>query len=235
MSLRRILAQIWCLPRQKETQPLARNVWLGLLLALALFARAGAVEAAEERVLVALGDSLTAGYGLAREHAFPRQLERALRKRGHRVRVVNAGVSGDTTSAGLARLDWAVPENAQAVIVELGANDALRGQDPEQAFSALDEIIARLKARGLAVLLVGMEAPRNMGADYVKAFEDIYPRLVKKHGVLLYPFFLDGVAGSSELNLEDGLHPKAKGVAAIVERILPHVERLLNGLNKNPV
>ena len=179
---------------------------------------------------MAFGDSLTAGYGLRREDAFPLQLERALRAKGREVKVVNAGVSGDTTSAGLARLDWAVPNEAAAVIVELGANDALRGQDPDQAYRALDQIISKLKGRGAAVLLAGMEAPRNMGPEYGKAFNAIYPRLAKAHGVALYPFFLEGVAGRPELNLADGIHPTGPGIAVIVKRMLPHIETLLDGL-----
>ena len=206
-----------------------RLIGLACMLAIVVLAVSGAARASEQTVLVALGDSLTAGYGLAAQDAFPQQLQRALKKRGRQVEVVNAGVSGDTTRGGLARLDWAVPKNASAVILELGANDALRGQDPEHAFAALDEIISKLKGRGLAVLLAGMEAPRNLGAEYTKAFNGIYPRLAQKHGLSLYPFFLEGVAGEPQLNLADGLHPTAEGIARIVELILPHVERLLDG------
>ncbi len=228
MRLTSILAQIWCAAMSIETRPLARVAVFTCLLALCTVLPVGA-SAADRTVLVAFGDSLTAGYGLAAKDAFPRQLERALAARGRQVKVINAGVSGDTTSAGLARLDWAVPKDAQAVIVELGANDALRGQDPKQAYAALDAIIAELKGRGLAVLLAGMEAPRNMGEAYGQEFNGIYQRLAEKHDVALYPFFLKGVAGSPDLNLPDGIHPTGPGVALIVEKMLPHVEKLLDG------
>src|SRR5262249_34588995 len=147
--------------------------------------------------------------------AFPAQLERALKARGHRVEVVNAGVSGDTTAAGLERFNWAVPEKTDAVILELGANDALRGLDPALAKANLDRIITAIKAGGAEVLLAGMVAPGNMGEDYRHAFNGIYPALAGKHGVLLYPFFLDGVALDVRLNLSDGMHPNPNGVAEI--------------------
>jgi acyl-CoA thioesterase-1 len=229
MRLTSILAQIWCGAMSIETRPSARAALIACLLALCA-ALPGAALAADRMVLVAFGDSLTAGYGLAAKDAFPRQLERALAARGRQVKVVNAGVSGDTTSAGLARLDWAVPKDANAVIVELGANDALRGQDPKQAYAALDAIVTALKGRGLAVLLAGMEAPRNMGEAYGQEFNGIYKRLAEKHDVALYPFFLEGVAGAPNLNLPDGIHPTGPGVALIVERIVPHVEKLLDGV-----
>lgn len=193
-----------------------------------LFAAPARASAASEIVLVAFGDSLTAGYGIAPEQSFASQLETVLKARGHKVRVVNAGVSGDTTAAGLARLDWSVPKGANAVIVELGANDALRGLDPAKARANLDTIVTRLKQKGLTVLLAGMLAPRNLGPDYVKAFNSIYADLGAKHGVPVYPFFLEGVAGKSALTLPDGLHPNPKGVAEIVEKILPSVEDLLD-------
>lgn len=177
--------------------------------------------------LVVLGDSLSAGFGLGAGESFPDQLGAELRARGHEVTMVNAGVSGDTASGGLSRLDWAVPEDADAVIVELGANDALRGIDPGVTEKALDGILTRLGERGMPVLLAGMLAPPNMGADYAEAFNGIYARLAEKHEVLLYPFFLDGVAAEAALNLEDGMHPNAQGIAVIVERILPTVEELL--------
>ncbi len=223
------LAQIWCLAGAVKTRPLARGLLLALLLAAAALA-GGPARAAKTTVLVAFGDSLTAGLGLKARDAFPRQLQRAIEARGRAVTVVDAGVSGDTTTAALARLDWAVPRDADAVIVELGANDALRGQDPEQAYAALDKIITRFKGRGLAVLLAGMQAPPNMGAEYADAFNPIYARLAKKHDVALYPFFLEGVAGAPKLNQSDGIHPTARGVERIVEGILPYVERLLDGL-----
>jgi acyl-CoA thioesterase-1 len=177
--------------------------------------------------IVVFGDSLVAGFQLKESDAFPAQLERALKARGHVVEVVNAGVSGDTTASGLERLAWTVPERTDAVIVELGANDALRGLDPARAKENLDKIVAALKARSAEVLLAGMLAPRNMGAEYTRAFDAIYPALAGKHGVLLYPFFLDGVALDGNLNLGDGMHPNARGVAEIVRRILPTVEELI--------
>jgi acyl-CoA thioesterase I len=184
--------------------------------------------------LVALGDSLTAGYGLPGEAAFPAVLERALRAKGYAVSIANAGVSGDTTSGGLARLDWSIPDGTDGVILELGANDMLRGIDPNIPRQALDEILARLRERGIPVLLTGMYASRNLGPDYVARFEAIFPDLAKKHGVPLYPFFLDGVAGVRELTLPDGLHPTAKGVQVVVERILPTVERFAAQLAARP-
>ena len=184
--------------------------------------------------LVALGDSLTAGYGLPGEAAFPAVLERALRAKGYAVSITNAGVSGDTTSGGLARLDWSVPDGTDGVILELGANDMLRGIDPNIPRQALDEILARLRERGIPVLLAGMYASRNLGAEYVARFEAIFPDLAKKYGVPLYPFFLDGVAGVRELALPDGLHPTAKGVQVIVERILPTVVGFVAQLAARP-
>lgn len=183
--------------------------------------------------LVVLGDSLTAGYGLPAEAAFPSVLERALRGKGHNVSIVNGGVSGDTASAGLARLDWTIGEGADGVIVELGANDALRGVNPATTKTALNDIVTRLKARNIPVMLAGMYAPRNMGPDYVAQFDAIHPDLAKTHGLVLYPFFLDGVAGRRDLNLPDGIHPTAKGVNEIVIRILPTVERFLDRIHRS--
>lgn len=182
--------------------------------------------------IVALGDSLTAGYGLKEAEAFPAQLEAALKKRGLDVTVANAGVSGDTAAGGLARLDWSVPDGTDAVILALGANDMLRGIDPAQTRKALDEAIARLTARKIEVLVAGMRAAPNLGADFSEKFDKIYPELAARHGVLLHKFFLDGVAGQRELNLPDGLHPTAKGVSILVERILPSVESLIERVNK---
>lgn len=178
-------------------------------------------------VIVALGDSLTAGLGLPQDHSFPAQLEAALKARGHDVTVIDAGVSGDTAAAGLKRLDWALPDNASAVIIELGANDALQGLPPEGTKAALAKIIERAQAKGLPVLLTGMEAPRNMGKDYVEEFAVIFPDLAARYDVLLYPFFLDGVALDDGLMQADGIHPNGKGVTRIVEGILPKVEELL--------
>lgn len=177
--------------------------------------------------LLVLGDSLTAGYGLPLNDAFPAQLETALRKRGIEVTVVNAGVSGDTTAGGRARLDWVLASRPTAVIIELGANDGLRGIAPSATADNLDAIMGQLKRQRIPVLLAGMYAPANLGRDYGEAFKTLYPRLAKAHKSLLYPFFLDGVAGVAELNQDDGIHPNAKGVAVIVERILPAVLKLL--------
>ncbi len=185
--------------------------------------------AAEQRLvrLAAFGDSLTAGHELTRAQAFPAVLEKALRERGHTVEVLNAGVSGDTTSAALARLDWSIPEGTEGVIVELGANDALRGIDPAVPRKALTEILQRFKDRKIPVLFTGMLAPPNYGPEYAAKFNAIYPDLAKQFDVPLYPFFLDGVAGDAKLNFADGIHPTAAGVEVIVARILPEVEALI--------
>ncbi len=180
--------------------------------------------------VVVLGDSLSAGYGLPAAAAFPARLQTALRAKGIAVDIDNAGVSGDTSSGGLGRLDWSVPGGTDAVIVELGANDALRGVDPDLTRKALGEIIQRLQARHISVLLCGMLAPPNYGADYAARFNAIYPDLAKQFGVPLYPFFLDGVAADAALNQADGMHPTAAGVDRIVERILPAVEAFLGGI-----
>jgi acyl-CoA thioesterase I len=185
---------------------------------------------AETRTILALGDSLTAGLGLDANYAFPAQLEKALKAKGHDVTIINAGISGDTAAQGLARVDWVLTDDVDAVIVELGANDALRGLPPQQAEAALDDIIARVKAKGLPVLIAGMKAPPNLGPDYVAAFDGIYPRLAEKHGAVLYPFFLDGVAAQAKLNQADGIHPTAEGIALIVERMLPVVEPFITSI-----
>lgn len=200
---------------------------LGVLMtAPATQARAESPQPAPVKI-VAFGDSLTAGYMLPPPEAFPAQLAAALKARGHNVEIANAGVSGDTTAAGLERFDWSVPEGTDAVILELGANDALRGIDPATARTNLDAILAKLKARNIDVLLAGMSAPKNWGADYSDEFNVIYQDLSTKYGTLLYPFFLEGIALKPELNLSDGLHPTGKGVAVIVERILPSAEALV--------
>ena len=178
--------------------------------------------------LVVLGDSLTAGYGLPADAAFPVKLEKALHAKGVKVDVLNAGVSGDTTSGGRDRLDWSIPDGTEAVIVELGANDAMRGLDPKVAKGALEDIIKRLQARKIAVMLAGMYAPRNFGPEYAARFDPIYGELAKAYDVPLYPFFLDGVASEAKLNLPDGIHPTAEGVDVIVARILPSVESFLS-------
>jgi acyl-CoA thioesterase I len=182
--------------------------------------------------LVALGDSLSAGYNLPQEAAFPVALERALKAKSYKVEIVNAGVSGDTSSGGLDRLDWSVPDGTDGVILELGANDMLRGLDPAGTRKNIEAIVERLKSRNIPVMLAGMYASRNLGPDYVQKFDSIYPDIAKKHDLVLYPFFLDGVAGDRSLNLPDGMHPTAKGVEIIVERILPSVESFLARLSQ---
>ena len=174
--------------------------------------------------IVVLGDSLSAGLGLPGAAAFPARLQKALEDRGVDVEISNAGVSGDTTSGGRDRLDWSVPDGTEGVIVELGANDALRGIDAKITRNALAEIVSRLKARGIAVMLCGMLAPPNYGSDYASQFNAIYPDLAKSFGVPLYPFFLDGVAADAKLNQADGMHPTAEGVDIIVNKILPMVQ-----------
>ena len=177
--------------------------------------------------MVVLGDSLSAGLGLPAAAAFPAKLQKSLKDKGIGVDMTNAGVSGDTSSGGRDRLDWSIPEGTEAVIVELGANDALRGIDPAVTRSALSDILTRLKARGIAVLLCGMLAPPNYGHDYADRVNAIYPDLAKSFDVPLYPFFLNGVAADAKLNQADGIHPTAEGVDIIVQSILPSVEALL--------
>ena len=182
--------------------------------------------------VAALGDSLTAGYGLPEKDGFVPRLQAALAARGIEAQIENAGVSGDTASGGLARLDWSVPQGSNAVILELGANDMLRGIDTRVTRDALDSIMRRLAQRHIAVLLCGMRSAPNLGMDYGRAFESIYPELAAKYGALLYPFFLDGVAGNLALVQHDGLHPSAAGVDVIVARILPKVEELIARVRK---
>lgn len=203
-----------------------RQIAAGLILFLAV---CGAISSAraEPFKIVGFGDSLMAGFGLGPGEGFTDKLQAALRAKGHDVTVANAGVSGDTTSGGLARLDWSVPDGTQLVILELGANDMLRGVAPDIAGKNLDEMMGKLKQRNIAVLLAGMRAAPNLGADYLTAFDAIFPDLAAKYGVPLYPFFLDGVAGQPGLQLEDGLHPNARGVDLMVERILPTVEKAI--------
>jgi acyl-CoA thioesterase-1 len=177
--------------------------------------------------LVALGDSLTTGLGLPAAAAFPAKLAAALKAKGIAVDIVDAGVSGDTAANGLARLDWAVPEETGAVIVALGANDMLRGIDPAQTRKALDGILQRLSERRIPVLLAGMRAAPNLGAEFGKRFNAIYPELAAKHAVLLHPFLLDGIAANAALNQRDGIHPTAAGVDRMVAGILPKVEELV--------
>lgn len=185
-------------------------------------------KAAEDGItLVVVGDSLSAGYGLPAEDAFPAKLERTLQDRGYAVRVENAGVSGDTTAGGRARLGWAIGNNPGGVILELGANDALRGLDPERAYENLAAMLSDLQAKGIPVLLAGMKAPPNMGEDYAREFDAVYTRLADAFDVVFYPFFLDGVAGTPSLNQDDGIHPTAEGVDVIVTRVMSEVEALL--------
>ncbi len=214
----------------KLQRPSLRQIVFLCLLCLASHLSLSATPARgadKEITIIAYGDSLTAGFRLPGDKAFPAQLEEALRAKGHNVRVINAGVSGDTASGGLARLDWSLPEEGDAVILELGANDALRGIDPKITQKALDTIIQKLKAKGYAVLLTGMKAPLGFGLGYVRSFSSIFTTLAKKHDLILYPFFLEGVALKPKLSLPDGLHPNAEGVAVITKNILPSVEKLI--------
>lgn len=217
--------------RKVVTKPSVLRVLSGtmVVLGLAIFSSTTsfAQDEAEPVKLVAFGDSLTAGYQLPPEDAFPVKLEKALQEKGYNITVVNAGVSGDTSTGGLARLDWSVGDDVDGVILELGANDALRGLDPKITRKNLDTMLERLGSRNIPVLVAGMLAPPNMGEQYGEAFNSIYGDLSEKHGVLLYPFFLDGVAATPDLNLGDGMHPTGEGVSIIVEKILPSVEMLI--------
>jgi len=206
---------------------------LGMVLMAAgtAFAQTSAIRETRPIKMVVLGDSLSAGLGLSASSAFPARLQKSLEAKGIAVDMLNAGVSGDTTSGGRDRLDWSVPEGTEAVILELGANDALRGIDPRVTRAALTDILTRLKARRIAVLLCGMVAPPNYGSDYSARFNAIYPELAKSFGVPLYPFFLEGVASDARLNQADGLHPTAEGVDMIVKNILPTVEAFLGTMS----
>ena len=186
--------------------------------------------AAQRPALMILGDSLVAGHGLPQGEAFPDILGQMLQNDGFDVRIINAGVSGDTTAGGLARLDWSLADNPDAAIVVLGGNDLLRGLDPSASYANLDKIIERLKARNISVLLAGMRAPRNLGVDYANEFDAIYQRLADRHDVLFYPFFLDGVALQPMMNLADGMHPNQAGISYIAINILPQVKRLLSDM-----
>lgn len=181
--------------------------------------------------IVAFGDSLTAGYNLPQAAAFPTQLEKALRAKGFDVEIINAGVSGDTTTSAMARLDWSIPDGTDGVIMELGANDALRGVDPGLTENNFRIMLQKLQDRGIPVLLAGMLAPRNMGENYVKLFDGMYRPLAAQFNATYYPFFLQGVAGDPKLNLGDGIHPNAEGVAVIVKNILPTVEDFLKQIS----
>jgi acyl-CoA thioesterase-1 len=204
----------------------------GLHIAVIVVSLVFAVTAnASTITLVGFGDSLMAGYQLAPGDGFPEKLQTALRAKGLDVSVSNAGVSGDTTTGGLARIDWSVPDDTDGVILELGANDALRGISPEESEKNLDKMIARLKERGIAVFLAGMIAPPNMGGDYAARFNPIYEKLAKKHGVALYPFFLDGVALDAALKLDDGMHPNTKGVETMVEKMVPAITQFIGTIS----
>jgi acyl-CoA thioesterase-1 len=215
------------------TELCLRSLVLGVAAGVLLTTGTAAAQAPANKPikLVVLGDSLSAGHGLPVDTAFPVRLQKALKDKGIEVDMVNAGVSGDTTSGGLARLDWSVAEGTQAVILELGANDALRGIDPKIPRAALEQILARLKARNIAVLLCGMLAPPNFGTDYSAQFNAIYPDLAEAFKVPLYPFFLQDVAGDARLNQADGIHPTAEGVDIIVKAILPSVEAFLGAMS----
>ena len=210
------------------TSTLSKLSLAWLLAGLAALAVATQSARADTVTIMALGDSLTAGFGLAPGEGFPAQLETALQEAGYDVAVLDAGVSGDTTSGGLARLDWALTPETDAVIVQLGGNDALRGIDPSVTEQSLEGILTSLQDRELPTLLAGMLAPPNMGAAYGERFNPVFARLAERYGTVYYPFFLDGVAAQPDLNLPDGIHPTAEGIGLIVERILPYVEDLIS-------
>ena len=199
------------------------NVWLAI---------GQPIWAADPPVILALGDSLTAGFGLAQPDSFTVQLEAALAKAGTVAKIKNAGVSGDTSAGGRARLAWALAEKPDAVMIELGANDGLRGLNPKRTEANLDAIIAMAKAQGLLVLLTGMRAPPNLGVEYGEEFNSLFARLARKHEVLFYPFFLEGVAALPTLNQADGIHPNGQGVAEIVRRLVPIVEKLITQVGR---
>ena len=187
-------------------------------------------QALATTTILVLGDSLTAGYGLDPGQSMPDKLQTTLRAKGHDVTLINAGVSGDIAAQGAARLEWALTDDVKAVIVELGANDALRGLDPSQAEAALHQIMDILKQRKLPALILGMKAPPNLGADYAVKFDGIYPKLATDYGAALYPFYLEGVAAIPELNQPDGIHPNSKGLAIIIAKMLPTMEKFVIGL-----
>jgi acyl-CoA thioesterase I len=202
----------------------------GWLLVLLMASMPLSAQAAEPIRVVALGDSLTAGYGVTADNAFPAKLQKALAARGLDVAIENAGVSGDTAAGGLARLDWSVPDGTRAVLLALGANDMLRGNDPAVMKAALDEILTRLQARGIRVMLLGMLAAPNLGPDYRRQYDAVFADLARKHHVPLVPFLLEDVAGVQALNQPDGLHPNPKGVDVMVARLVGPVETFLRSL-----
>ncbi|HML29435.1 MAG TPA: arylesterase [Hyphomicrobium sp.] len=229
MNAKASLTPNW-VPRWVAKIILRPMVCAGMMASLMISATAAS---SRPITIVAFGDSLTAGYGVKTSESFPAQLQMALQAKGHKVTVTNAGVSGDTTSGGLERLDWALDPKPDAVIMELGANDALRGLDPNVPHQNLDKMLADLKAKRIPVLLTGMKALNNWGDDYAKKFNAIFPELAKKYDVPLYPFFLEGVALDPSFTQPDGLHPTSKGVAEIVKRILPDVEALVARVEQN--
>jgi acyl-CoA thioesterase I len=205
-----------------------KQLFVAFLLAVAGATATTGLASAETYKIVAFGDSLMAGYQLGPGESFPEKLESALKLRGHDVVIVNAGVSGDTSSGGLSRLDWSVPDDTDLVILGLGANDMLRGVSPEITAKNIEEMIVRLESRGVDILLAGMLAAPNLGPDYANAFNSIYPRLAEQHDLAFYPFLLEGVATQRDLLLEDRMHPNAEGIDRMVEGVLPHVERKLS-------
>lgn len=208
-------------------------IWPILSIFIAGINGIAAAEAKPIKIL-AIGTSLTQGYNLPPGTDFTSVLQAQLKAKGHDVSVINAGVSGDTSAGGLARLDWALADPVDGAIVELGSNDALRGLDVPQTRSNLDAVLVKLKSRGVAVLLTGMKSPRNLGPEYVTAFDGLYPDLAKKHRVLFYPFFLEGVAADLKLNQTDGIHPNEQGTQVIVKGMLPYVEKLIGEIKAKP-
>lgn len=208
----------------------ARQLFLTLMLFVSVIpALSLGADAVDNRPrIVAFGDSLTAGLGVATEDTYPARLQRRLDEQGLRYRVINAGVSGDTTAGGLRRVEWVLKSHPDMVILELGGNDGLRGLNVQETKANLEQIIQRCQEASVTVVLAGMKLPPNYGADYTKAFEAIYPALAKRYRVLLIPFFLDGVAGSASLNQADGIHPTSEGYRIITEKVLEQITPLLH-------
>jgi acyl-CoA thioesterase-1 len=216
-------------PASGLVNALRRGVAGAALLALALLLSVAAAAAATPPRILVIGDSIAAGYGLPPGQGFPERLQAKLAADGIETTVINGGVSADTTAGGVARLDWALGEKPDYVLLELGGNDMLRAVDPKIVYANLDTMLTRIAESGAKALLIGMKAPANWGADYREAFDAVFPALAAKHHVPLYPFLLDGVALQPALNQPDGLHPNPAGVAIIVDRLAPYVERLLHG------
>jgi acyl-CoA thioesterase-1 len=214
-------------PRVRGLAHVVSMLLLVNALAVASNLSTARAEAAKPLHIVAFGDSLTSGYGVRPKDAFPAQLQKQLKAAGHDVVVTNGGVAGDTTADGLKRLDWSVPDDTDAVILEFGGNDALRAVDPKETRANLEKIVAALKKRNIPILLAGMMSPANWGDNYSDDFDKIFPDLAKEHGLVFYPFFLEGVALDAKLNQDDGMHPNGKGVGEIVKRIMPSVEELI--------